>query len=363
MAVVGSILLERLQNLKTIISNKIPPGIFVKEQHLPAVQASPDLELKALYSRSLTSAKSVASSLSDENLYSDDSKQSLSDLLARDDIRAVIIALPIPAQPAYIKQALTAGKHVLAEKPVAKDVATARELIQWYGDKNNVDKTKATLAIAEQFRYFNSFQLGAQRVRELGSVLNFRVRMQTCIQQGSKYIETPWRKTPEYQGGFLLDGGVHFIAGLRCLLGSEAKAASLSAFTAQHQSYLPPVDSADAVLKLKNGGQGTFSLSFGTTATGNEWAVACEGGEVIVEPFEGKVTVKAKGETEGKTEEAKDEFGGVKQEVFAWAKSIKEGKPDPKQSPEEALGDLEMLEAILKSGQRDGIPVNLYHQT
>jgi len=118
----------------------IGSGIFVKEQHLPAVQASPDLELKALYSRSLTSAKSVASSLSDENLYSDDSKQSLSDLLARDDIRAVIIALPIPAQPAYIKQALTAGKHVLAEKPVAKDVATARELIQWYGDKNNVDK-------------------------------------------------------------------------------------------------------------------------------------------------------------------------------------------------------------------------------
>lgn len=53
----------------------------------------------------------------------------------------------------------------------------------------------------------------------------------------------------------------------------------------------------------------------------------------------------------------------MKQEVFAWAKSIKEGKPDPKQSPEEALGDLEMLEAILKSGQRDGIPVNLYHQT
>jgi len=337
----------------------IGSGIFVKEQHLPAVQASPDLELKALYSRSLASAQSLKESV---DLYSDDSKP-LSDLLSRDDIQAVIIALPIPAQPAYIKQALTAGKHVLAEKPIAKDVAAARELIQWYGDGNNVDKTKATLAIAEQFRYLNAFQLGGRRVRELGGVLNFRVRMQTCIEQGSKYIETAWRKTPEYQGGFLLDGGVHFTAGLRCLLGSEAKATSLSAFTAQHQSYLPPVDSADAVLRLKNGGQGTFSLSFGTTATGNEWVVACKGGEVVVEPFEGKVTVKAKGDSEGKFEEAKDEFGGVKQEVFAWAKSIKEGKPDPQQSPEEALGDLEMLEAILKSGQRDGIPVNLYHQT
>lgn len=358
---VSSIVLEGLSYRKSEskINNK-PTGIFVKEQHLPAVQASSNLDLKALYSRSLASAQNVSTSLKDVDLYSDDSKP-LSDLLARADIQAVIIALPIPAQPAYIKQALSAGKHVLAEKPIAKDIATARELIQWYN--SNADKSKASLAIAEQFRYFNAFNLGAQRARELGRVLNFRVRMQTCIQQGGKYIETAWRKTPEYQGGFLLDGGVHFIAGLRCLLGSEAKPTSLSAFTAQHQSYLPPVDSADAVLRLKNGGQGTFSLSFGTTATGNEWVVACEGGEVFVEPFEGKVTVKAKGESEGKTEEAKDEFGGVKQEVFAWAKSIKEGKPDSRQSPEEALGDLEVLEAIIKSGQRDGIPVNLYHQT
>lgn len=194
-------------------------------------------------------------------------------------------------------------------------------------------------------------------------MLNFRVRMQTCIQPGSKYIETAWRKTPEYQGGFLLDGGVHFIAGMRCLLGSEAKATCLSAFTAQHQSFLPPVDTADATVKLKNGGQGTLSISFGTTGTGNEWVVACEGGEVIVQPFDGLVTVKAKGELEGKTEEAKDEFGGVTQEVFAWAKSIKDGRADPQQSPQEALGDLEILEALVKSGQRDGIPVNLYHQT
>ena len=130
-------------------------GIFVKEQHLPAVQASSDLELKAIYSRSLTSAQSVSSSPSGIDLYSDDSKP-LSELLSRSDIHAVIIALPIPVQPEYIKQALTAGKHVLAEKPIAKDVATARELIQWYG--SNIDKSKVFLGIAEQFRYFNSFK-------------------------------------------------------------------------------------------------------------------------------------------------------------------------------------------------------------
>lgn len=273
----------------------------------------------------------------------------------------MIIALPIPNQPEYIKQALSAGKHVLAEKPIAKDVATARDLLAWY--ETNVDTSKVFFGIAEQFRYFNAFQTGGKRIAELGKVLNFRVRMQTIVQPGMKYLETPWRKKPTHQGGFLLDGGVHFIAGLRLLLGKE-RAKKLAAFTAQHQDYLPPIDTADATIKLANGGQGTLSLSFGTTGTGNEWVFACEGGEVIVAPLgdEQRITIKAKGEKEGKTEEAKDEMGGVKKEVFAWAKSIKAGKPDPLQSPQEALADLEILEAMCKSGDRDGIPVDLHYQ-
>lgn len=51
-------------------------------------------------------------------LYSEDSEEgkSLDDLLARSDIKAVTIALPIKNQPEYIKKALLAGKHVLSEK-------------------------------------------------------------------------------------------------------------------------------------------------------------------------------------------------------------------------------------------------------
>lgn len=42
------------------------------------------------------------------------------------------MGLPIPTQPAYIEQAWRAGKHVLSEKPVAKDVAEASRLIELY---------------------------------------------------------------------------------------------------------------------------------------------------------------------------------------------------------------------------------------
>ncbi len=60
----------------------------------PAVEASKNLTLKAIYSRSLNSAKSLATDDSKVDLYSDDSGsgKSYSDLLARSDIQAVIIA-------------------------------------------------------------------------------------------------------------------------------------------------------------------------------------------------------------------------------------------------------------------------------
>lgn len=57
------------------------------------MKAAKDLHLKAVYSRSRKSAQDLASSVSDIDLYSEDSGSgySYADLLARDDIAAVII--------------------------------------------------------------------------------------------------------------------------------------------------------------------------------------------------------------------------------------------------------------------------------
>ena len=343
-------------------------GIFVKEEHLPAVQQCPDLELKAIYSRSLKSAEDVSSGLSSVQLYSDDSGHSYQKLLSRSDIDALIIALPILVQPTFIKQALSAGKHVLAEKPLAKDVETGKELIDWY--HQHIDAKKLNFSIAEQFRYYSAYAHGAEKVKSFGRILGLRVRMHACIQPGGKYYETEWRKKPEYKGGFLLDGGVHFIAGMRVLLkGGGEKVKKLSAFTQQLQDYLPPVDTVDAVFQLQNGSTGNFSVSFGITFSGAEWSVACEGGTVSVDRT--KVTTKPKDGEEtvedvpDEVEERKDAhvpIGSVVPEVFAWAKSIQEGKWDPRQSAEEGLADLEILEAMLRSGERGGEAVELKYQ-
>jgi len=339
----------------------IGSGIFVKEEHLPAVQATAHLTLKAIYSRSLKSAKSVQPS-DNVDLYSDDSGlgKTYHDLLLRSDIQAVILALPIMNQPEYIEAALAAGKHVLSEKPMAQDISRAEHLLKFY--KSDKVGSSATWGVAENFRFLESFAYAKQEIAKLGRVLGFRVHVSTMVKLGGKYIETEWRKKPAYQGGFLLDGGVHSVAGIRLLLGESAKPAALTAYTSLLQKHLPPVDTVNSIWLTKSGVAGTFSLSFGTTLSGPEYTVACEKGSVTV--IMSKVTVRQGQQSEGNFEESEfeDEGSGVKQEVAAWAEGLADGKPDPRQSPEEALADLEILEKMLKSGEGHGTTESLQYQ-
>ncbi|KIW39301.1 uncharacterized protein PV06_09085 [Exophiala oligosperma] len=328
-------------------------GIFAREEHKPAIEAAKDLTLKAVYSRSLKSAKTLEVDESKVDIYSDDSGagKSLDNLLTRSDIGAVIIALPIKNQPEYIRKALLAGKHVLSEKPVAENVQDAVELIKWY--RSEIAPKGVTWGVAENVRYTSSFVHAAEAVRPKGRQLTFRCRMQTMV-QGGKYFETSWRKVPTHQGGFLLDGGVHFTAALRLMLGKDNPLVSISAHSALLQEHLPPVDTVEATAKSKKGAVGTISISFGTTAKGSEWTVATENGFVSIS--KNKVTI------DDKVDEIEDERTGVPPEVRAWGEALAAGKVNELQSPEEALADLELIEAMLRSGEQDGAPIKLQHQ-
>jgi predicted dehydrogenase len=138
-------------------------------------------------------------------------------------------------------------------------------------------------------------------------------------------------------------------------MGPENPLVSLSAYTTQLQDHLPPVDTIDATAKAKNGATGTISISFGTTLSGSEWTVACQDGVVSV--ARGKVSIG------NKTEEIQDERSGVPPEVRAWGEALAAGKTNERQSPEEALADLELIEASLRSGEQGGKPIALECQT
>lgn len=116
-----------LKQLSPMLFSLLKTDFFPSlRQHLPAIAATDSLRLVAVYSRSLSSvnafveaSKQHSSTSHDLDVYSEDpSSSGLDELLAREDIRTVVLALPITTQPEVIRKALAAGKSVISEKPV-----------------------------------------------------------------------------------------------------------------------------------------------------------------------------------------------------------------------------------------------------
>lgn len=157
----------------------------------PAIQATPALTLKAIYSRSLKSAQALKTT--DVDLYSDDSGsgKTYHDLLLRDDIHAIVIALPILTQPEYIEAALAAGKHVLSEKPIAADFQKAQKLIAY--SKSDKVKGGATWGIAENFRFLEPVDYAREEVLKIGKITGFSLQSLGLTKAGTKYFgECNW---------------------------------------------------------------------------------------------------------------------------------------------------------------------------
>lgn len=117
-------------------------GLFAQNSYLPALLANPtDAVLHTIWSRSSTSAVKLLEAAKSSGIPGLDGKGSinvehgddgLDKVLSDPSVDAVMLVLPISRQPELVLRALKAGKHVMSEKPVGKDVKTARETIEEY---------------------------------------------------------------------------------------------------------------------------------------------------------------------------------------------------------------------------------------
>lgn len=336
-----------------------PQSLTCQKEHLPAL-ASNKANLKAIYSRS----KSSASTLVDEaknlgfagvELYSEDTAgHTLDDLLKRKDIDAVVIVLPILVQPDIIRRCLAAGKHVLSEKPIAKDLNTARALIEDY--EKHYANGGLIFSVGEQFRFMHEFELGRRWIvdeRAVGDITQLHLKIWRNQGPSGKYYETPWRKVPEYQGGFLLDGGVHHIAMLRYISGQEV--IETQGFSRQVAAHLPPLDTVNAGILLSGGGTGTISMSFSSAKRATEFTIVGTKGSLFLTDGPDGFTLnleRSSGEKSSETIKSK----GVELEIKAFLDAVKMGKAQSRAGPEEALNDLAIIESLCSGGGK----VNLY---
>lgn len=115
-------------------------GLIVTASQLPAYRLA-GVDVRGIFDLDRARAQSAAQAFGLPRVYG-----SLDELLD-DDIQVVDIAVPGPSQPEIARRAIGAGTHVLAQKPLSVDSATALELVE------AAEKAGVALVVNQQLRY------------------------------------------------------------------------------------------------------------------------------------------------------------------------------------------------------------------
>ncbi len=138
-------------------------------------------------------------------------------LLALKDIDAVLISSPAYTHPTFMEAAVSAGKHVYCEKPVATDAAGCKR-IQRVGEGLN---GKLSVVIGFQIRFATPYVEMVKRIQraDIGEIINAQLyyfSSGTKIHDYKNVIDDEFRIRNHYHfhalsGGILLDQGIHML--------------------------------------------------------------------------------------------------------------------------------------------------------
>jgi predicted dehydrogenase len=140
------------------------------------------------------------------------------EVLSRDDVDAVSIILPFGLNRQVTEDAVSSGKHVMLEKPVAATLEDALEMVSLE------KRSDVKLIVAENFRYRQLYRRTAEIIEKgtVGKVYAVIWNFFTDVTSASniQYLNTKWRlDNSTYPGGFIVDGGVHITAAIHDLMG------------------------------------------------------------------------------------------------------------------------------------------------
>ncbi len=180
---------------------------FAREQMAPAIHAAEGAELAALATSDPAKAAGFQAFCPSLTVHS-----SYEALLADPSIDAVYIPLPNHMHVEWTLKALAAGKHVLAEKPIA---LKAREIDQIIAAR---DRTKLLAAEAYMIVHHPQWQRAKEWLEagEIGDLVHADVAFSFNLTDGGNI-----RNKPETGGGSLRDIGVYTFGCARFVTGAE----------------------------------------------------------------------------------------------------------------------------------------------
>lgn len=102
-----------------------PHSSWAKTSHIPAIQALPDVELAAVATSNIESAREAGQAFGVAQFYG-----SADELAQSADVEVVSVCVKVPYHRDIVLAALEAGKHVLCEWPLARTVEEAQQLAE-----------------------------------------------------------------------------------------------------------------------------------------------------------------------------------------------------------------------------------------
>ena len=182
-------------------------GNIIENAHVPSYQAA-GFRVAAITSRTAANARRVAAAKGIERVH-----PSVEDLVGDPEVTIVDIALPPDLQPAVVLQAIRAGKHVLAQKPLAVTYRDAAAMV------DAAERAGVVLAVNQNGRWDPSINAAKKLVADgaLGERLLATMTM---------HITMPWQayyKDPRYERLMILHMSVHHIDQMRVLFGDPVR--------------------------------------------------------------------------------------------------------------------------------------------
>lgn len=227
----------------------IGTGYAASRLHLPALHRQRDrFEIVAFSDTSHESAVRFAE-LSGVPI--DCSFPNYHDLLRRDDVEAVVIALPVALLYSAAQDALGAGKHVLCEKPPGADLHQGRAFLNL---QNRFPQR--VFLVAENYFYRDDLRL-ARMLIDRGAIgrlvqASWRLSFHTGARRGLG----GWRQLSASRGGSHLEHGIHHAAQIRMLCGDVIR---LSGEYEEADPHAPGASHVAMSLRFAGGGIGSYA--------------------------------------------------------------------------------------------------------
>ncbi|MFU8807258.1 MAG: Gfo/Idh/MocA family protein [Bradymonadaceae bacterium] len=322
-------------------------GHIAQAAVLPAFENAENAVLTALVSRDDEKREKLGERYGVEHLYH---YSDYDELLARDIVDAVYIALPNHLHCDYTVRAARAGVHVLCEKPMAVTEDECRKMID-VCDENGVH---LMIAYRLHFEAANLEAIEAARRGDLGELRYFVSAFSQDV-KGEDIRLFPLEKG----GGTVYDMGVYCINAARYLFGAEpVEVVAFSESKEGDERFEDCDEMTTAILRFPENRIATFTSSFGAADISTYQLVGTKG-ELRMDPAYRYATnlryeIESEGESREKTFPKRDQFGP--QLVYFSNCIIQDERPEP--DGYEGLADVRIVQAVYESAET-GRPIML----